>query len=97
MIPASAMPIPSNRKFLRAIPAVLVGVTAAIAVARFLAIDICLDRGGRITDTWLTCESGQGILLGISQYVGPGPWLLVLLSGILAAFLARRFLARRLS
>lgn len=78
--------------FLRLLPASLVGVAVALAAARFLAVDICLDRGGRITDIWLTCESGEGTLLAISHYFGTVPALLVCVSGSLAAYLTRRFL-----
>lgn len=82
--------------FLRLLPATVVGVAAMLAAIRFLAVDICLDRGGRIIDIWLTCESADGTLLAIGRYFGIAPALLVLLVAGLAAYLTRRILGRLL-
>lgn len=84
----------STMKLLATIVANLVGVSFALATARFLAVDICLDRGGRIADRRLTCEFADGTEVVIGDYFGLLPLLLVLASGILTTYLTRLLLQR---
>lgn len=76
--------MPSIVRRARFVVAVLAGAAVATTMGHFLAVDLCLDSGGRIADVWLSCETQHGASLQIHEYFGARPLLIVLISGVLA-------------
>jgi hypothetical protein len=77
--------------------AVICGVFSGIAVALYLAQDLCLDRGGRLSDAAWTCETASGVA-SLWSLLTPGIALLALVAGVAVYFAAsvagRRWLFR---
>lgn len=78
--------------------AVICGTFAGIAVGLFLAEDVCLDRGGRVSDTAWSCEGVSGAAGSLWGLVTPGIVAAMVLLGVLVYFavvaLGRRWLFR---
>ena len=60
------------RKSLIFIVAGNVGLIAATWLLSFLAVDRCLDLGGRSGRSWMECEFQIGEFTPYSEYVGAG-------------------------
>jgi len=52
--------------------AIICGIFAGVAVVLFLAGDLCLDAGGRLSDTAWTCEVAPGAISSLWGLVTPG-------------------------
>lgn len=62
--------------------AVICGVFAAIAVALVLAERVCVDSGGKASDTAWLCEAASGAATSLWAFVTPGIAAMALLAGV---------------
>ena len=62
--------------------AVICGVFAAIAVALVLAERVCVDSGGKTSDTAWLCEAASGAATSLWAFVTPGIAAMALLAGV---------------
>ena len=62
--------------------AVICGVFAAIAVALVLAERVCVDSGGKASDTAWLCEAASGAATSLWALVTPGIAAMALLAGV---------------
>jgi len=77
--------------------AVLGGFFAALATCVFLAEDMCLDRGGRVSDAAWACELASGASVSLWSLLSPaGMALAALVVGVPVALvvnaLGKRFI-----
>jgi hypothetical protein len=66
--------------------AVICGVFVGILVALLLAGDLCLDAGGKLSDSAWTCEAASGTISSLWRLVTPGIIAAAVLAGVLVYF-----------
>ena len=66
--------------------AVICGAFAGMAVGLFLAEDVCLDRGGRVSDSAWSCEGLSGAASSLWGLVTPGIVAAMVVAGVLVYF-----------
>ena len=78
--------------------AVICGVFAGMAVALLVAENLCLESGGRVSDTAWSCQAASGATGSLWSVVTPGIAAVALLVGVAVYFavsvLGRRWLFR---